>query len=420
MSINIQFIYDTPQREIASILTGYYRRCAIASMVAGFMTVEGIDAILPPIQSDPAKLATLVIGAGTWRAFDAFDQLRTLGVAQDRLRVHLGHSRPTGAGSRYTFYRYHPMLHSKVYLFEMPDGTTGAFVGSHNLTGFALCGLNGEAGVLLEGPTTGAAFRDIRQHISAAVAGSVQYEPTQRDAYAWWAGQFMEGFADKFNDLPREGEAKRTIVILAENGGQKAPAPNDVIYFELPAAIGKVQSLKAEVHLYLFDALPQTPLQALSQLGQARTSYWCRTIGVEDDRGGTELRAAWYLDGRRPVLRRAPDPFRPKPASDMQQVRVRTYQEVRGDFEYLFEVAKRSFEPVFDRADELRVPREYAERLEALDLVPPEHLPWLRVTGLRRADEPGENDKYHAALRKLSPAEGAFILMSMRRREKGE
>ena len=46
------------------------------------------------------------------------------------------------------------MLHSKVYLFEMPEEKSTAFVGSHNITGFALGGLNGEAGVLLEGPAS--------------------------------------------------------------------------------------------------------------------------------------------------------------------------------------------------------------------------------------------------------------------------
>ncbi len=418
MSLNVQFIYDTPHREIASMLSSLYGSCVSASLVAGFMTVEGIDAILQPIVKDPGKLTTMVIGAGTWRAYDAFDRLLNLGVAPDRLRVHLGHSRPTGAGARYAFYRYHPMLHSKVYLFELRDGTTAAFVGSHNITGFALWGLNGEAGVLLRG--SGAPFPDVRTHVSAAVAGSVQYDRNQRDAYAWWARQFMEGFADKFNDLPREGEAKNTIVILAETSGPQLPASSDVIYFELPSAIGKVQSLRAEVHLFLFDNLPQSPVQALSQLPQARASFWCKTIGVEDDRGGTELRAAWHIDGRRPVLRRAPAPFRPTPAPDMQQVRIKTFKEVRGEFDYLFEAGKPSFEPVFDREDEVILPGHVAERLDALGIVPPEHYPWFRVKGIRRKEEPGEDDRYHAALRKLSPAEGAFILMSIRRRSKSE
>ena len=42
------------------------------------------------------------------------------------------------------------MLHSKVYLLDMGDDNACAFVGSHNLTGFSLLGLNGEAGILIE------------------------------------------------------------------------------------------------------------------------------------------------------------------------------------------------------------------------------------------------------------------------------
>ncbi|MGB2820628.1 MAG: hypothetical protein WBF17_06575 [Phycisphaerae bacterium] len=45
---------------------------------------------------------------------------------------------------------------------EAPDGTASAFVGSHNMTGFALGGMNGEASVLLEGPSTEAVFEQIR------------------------------------------------------------------------------------------------------------------------------------------------------------------------------------------------------------------------------------------------------------------
>jgi hypothetical protein len=229
----------------------------------------------------------------------------------------------------------------------------------------------------------------------------------------------MEGFADKFNDRPRDGEAKNTIVILAETSGPQLPS-GDVIYFELPAAIGKVQSLRSEVHLFLFDKLPSSPLQALRQTAQARASFWCKTIGVEDDQGGTELQATWYLEGSRPVLLRAKKPFRPTPPAEMQQVRVKTFDEVRGEFEYLFETGKPSFEPVFDRNDELAVPTHFAERLKALRIIPPEHNPWFRVTSLRRKKDAGNNDPYHEALRRLSPGEGAFILMSMRRRQRSQ
>ena len=120
MSINVQFIYDTPHKEIASILNGLYQTCTSASLIAGFMTVEGIETLADQIGNEPSKLATVLIGAGTWRAFDAFDRLLNLGVPSDRLRVHLGHTRLTTSKAKYVFLRYHPMLHSKIYLFEIP------------------------------------------------------------------------------------------------------------------------------------------------------------------------------------------------------------------------------------------------------------------------------------------------------------
>jgi hypothetical protein len=205
----------------------------------------------------------------------------------------------------------------------------------------------------------------------------------------------------------------------AESSEQTLPATDDVVYFELPRAL-KLQSLRAEVHLYVFATLPSSPVEALGQLGSARASFWCKTIGIEDDRGGRELRAAWQITGARPELRRAPRPFRPNPGIDMQQIRVKVAGTVFGDFEYLFERGKATFEPLFDRETELRLGPEFGERSEALKVVPPEHLPWFRVTGLQRTAEPTSEDAYHAALRKLSPGEGAFVLVSVRRRERAK
>src|SRR5688572_15996039 len=108
------------------------------------------------------------------------------------------------------------MLHSKVYYMECADGSASAIIGSHNVTGFAMLGLNGEAAVLLEGPKTSPEFQKIRCHIASAKAEAMAYDPLKKEAFAWWTHEFFMGLGDKSNDLPREGEAKRTIVIISE------------------------------------------------------------------------------------------------------------------------------------------------------------------------------------------------------------
>lgn len=415
MSLDVRALFATPRHELTSELATAFAACEEAWLTAGFITVEGIHALLSQMRTRPTALKTLVAGAATWRAMDAFDQLLAAGASPDSLRVHLGHSRPTADGAKHAFYRYHPMLHSKVYLFDLPENQTIAFVGSHNLTGFALNGLNGEASVRLEGPRTDPTLQDIRAHVMAASNEAVIYDPAQRDAYAWWALQFTEGLRDKFNDAPRDGESKRTIVILAEIAG--APAKGDTIYFELPDALGKISSLRAEIHIFLFDQLPSTPGQGLAQLNRASASVWCRTVGIEDDRGGRELRADWYLEHGRPRLQRAPRPFRPQPARGMQQVRAQAYAEVRGSFDYLFDSTKASFEPVFDEEEIIEAPADRRAALNQLDLIPPEDKPWFRVAKLRRSV--GEDDSaYSIALRSLRPEAGSYILMSPRRRER--
>ena len=250
------------------------------------MTVEGIQAIIDPLRSHPTKLDQLVVGAASFKAFEAYDHLINIGVNPSNLHVHLGFTRKTGVRARYPFLRYHPMLHSKVFLMEMGSGMSAAFVGSHNLTGFAMMGLNGEAAVLLEGPSSSAQFKDIRNHITEAVRQAVVYDSTMKDAYAWWAVQFIDGLRAKFDDRPRDAQRKRTIVLMVECPGTDLPSEDNVIYFEIPEAIGRIRSLQADVHLFVFDALPATPVQGLSQLQLAKQSFWCRTIGLEDDRGG--------------------------------------------------------------------------------------------------------------------------------------
>lgn len=338
MTVLTTVLFGKPQQEIASLIRGRLSNCASAQIVSGFATVEGIESIADPLRASPGKLEALVVGAATYRAFDALDQLVRLGAPLDRLHVHLGHSRQTTSSAKYRFYRYHPMLHSKVYYFDMANGQACAFIGSHNITGFALLGLNGEASVLLEGEVGAPQFAEIRAHIQESIAQATPYDPTMKEAYAWWTHEFMEGLAQKANDLPRDGEAQRTIIVLAEGRTGEGPKEGDKIYFELPAALGKVQTMSAEVHIYVFDHLPPSPAEALLRLDRASATVWCKIIGLEDDQGGAELDADWFIANRRhPELRPTSKPFRPKASADMQQVRVEAYKEIYGDFEYLFE-----------------------------------------------------------------------------------
>jgi HKD family nuclease len=419
MAVKTTVLFGRPQQEIASLFRYRLTQCTLFSLVAGFMTVEGVEAIAAPLRLAPTKLACLVVGSGTWRAFDALDNLVTTGVALGALFVHLGHSRATGQGAVHRFYRYHPMLHSKVYLFEMNDGTTAAFVGSHNLTGFALLGLNGEASILLEGESNSVEFDALRKHIGEAASQAVQYDPTMKEAYSWWTTQYLDGLRMKTDDIsdPDDVEKKRTIVVIASFAGPQPPKKDDIIYFEIPEALGQwIRTLRAEVHIYLFSTLPSSPQDALSQLASATKILWCKTEGLEMERGGVELLADWQIENRRqPELKTTAKPFRPTPSAGMQQVRVRVRGPVFGKFEYLFDRGRIDWMPLFDSEASVVAPEIDRSVLARLELVPREDQPWYRIRGFEPA-EPSESDDDQIALRETAPESGTFILFSLRRR----
>jgi HKD family nuclease len=184
MPISARVMFERPQHEIASLLREKLRECRAAWIVTGFATEEGVEALSMALD-EPAKLRTFVIGSGTYKGFEALDRLIAGGVSAQSLFVHLGFSRLTTSKAKHSFYRYHKMFHIKIYLFEMHDGSAVAFIGSHNVTGFALMGLNGEAAVQLEGDSQDVEILSIKRHIEAASSESVRYSSSMKDAYVW-------------------------------------------------------------------------------------------------------------------------------------------------------------------------------------------------------------------------------------------
>ncbi len=418
MALGVEVLFARPQREIASLLRSHLDTAQAIRIVSGFATVEGFSAIFPSIRGGLGKLRNFVVGAGTYRAFELLDELRDAGVPPAVLKIHLGHTRGTKEGATHSFYRYHPMLHSKVYLMDMPHGNSCVFIGSHNLTGFAMYGLNSEAAVLLKGPSGAPEIQAARDHVDECVRQAVQYDPAMKEAYTWWSVQFLEGLRDKANDIPREGEGDRTIVILSVQAGTGLPKNGEIVYFEIPEEIGQIESLRAEVHIFVFDKQPASPLAGLHDLGNAVKSYWCKTLGIEKERGGVELKADWQVvSATDPRLLPARQPFRPRVGRGMRQIRAKIYNDVRGSFEYLFPEPRKTWKPTFSKEERVELPPEEMAKVSALKLVPPEDKPWSLVRALV-AEHPENPSKLQKAVRAASPESGRFILFSLRRRQK--
>ncbi|SCY34308.1 phospholipase D family protein [Microvirga guangxiensis] len=420
MSVTATVLFDRPHTAIASLINSKIAASTSTSIVTGFATPGGLAAIDRPIRANPGKLKSLVVGAATYPAFKALDGLIAAHVPLSRLRIYLGHTKPTTG--RHPFARHHPMLHSKVYYMELPNEHACAFIGSHNMTAFALTGQNGEAAVMLEGPLNSPEFEQVRSHIAAAEAKAIQYDPSLKHAYAWWAKQYYEGVSVEFEvGVPRDWNSIRTILIFAEAASSDRLDIGDTFFFELPSGI-QIESLKTEVHLFLFNILPASPFDALNQVEQADAKYTCITLGADDEQGNAEVRADWQID-------RTPTPrlqavlggtYRPTTPSDMQQVRAKVQSKAVPLFEYGFERETGEWEPVYTESLNDRLPPipSFLENKvtfnEARGNRPTGD--WTLVAGLT-PKKGAKMEADEAALERARPDADVFALVSLRRRE---
>lgn len=416
--MNTTVLFDTPQNEISSLINSKLSACHSASIVAGFLTPSGVRAIAAPIRARPTILTTLVIGSSTYPGFQAIDDLLAMGVPAHAILIHLGHTRESDSRS-HPIVRHHPMLHSKIYYMELPGDQACAFIGSHNLTSFALQGLNGEAAVLLEGPRTSDHFARIRNHIQIAASQAVPNSPHLKEAFAWWTQEYLKGICSDVA-LPRDWISIRTILIFAEVADGNRPVTGNRLYFELPAGIA-IESLKTEVHLFLFNTLPPTPDQALQQTASAQQRFTCKVIGADNEQGNLELKANWRIEPpARPLLHRVPTGVhRPTTQPGIQQVRADVEAPFVNPYEYSFEREKIAWWPIFSDGDKLH-PSDDSDESFAVSDTPWQKASdegWKLVTGLKHG-EGLAREKDALALALAKPESGSFILVSLRRRSK--
>jgi len=408
MSVTTTVLFDRPQREIASLIQERLAACETAKIVTGFATPGGLAAIAEPIKAKPGILSSFIVGAGTYPAFKVLDELMDAGVSQSSLFIHLGHTAESG-GKKNPFVRFHPMLHSKIYYFEMPDGTASAFIGSNNLTSFAMRGLNGEASVLLEGGKHEPAFEEIRKHIGEAETQATGYEPRMKSAYAFWLREFLQGLKSEIGE-PQEQKLIKTILVfaVAENGLD--PTAGEIIFFEIPLGI---KALETRVHLFLFDTLPASPFAALALASTTGRRFECMVCGVENRKGFTEVPTNWkILDSKNPVLESVPlGSFRPSNLTAWQQVRAEVMGKLKEVPEYLFEASAEGWCPVFSDSAKTSLRPLYG--MHTSD--PDDHYmvnKWLLVKGLEKKDKRSLADDDQLALNLVMPWSGSFTVVS--------
>ena len=410
-SIRHELLFRVPRSALHTRINDLLRNCDSASAAVGFLTEEGVSLVANSLQSHPRVLTTFVIGALTHKACDGLDRLLSLGVSPQSLYVNLGHSRSTGKG----FVKYHPMMHSKVYLFES-SVESAAIIGSHNMTGFAFGGQNTEASLLVEGPADDKLFADIRSFIQCVKDESQQYNPEMRHAYAWWYRQFFEGMQYKvlFGTGEEDVETRPNVVAISIAGVDGVPRVGDVIYLEIPLQFQVCKALREQVHFYILPHSVDSVNEALKNLPDCELAFKGSVIGTNTQKVIREGRTDWIIrDLAHPTLERAAGPVTPTVNSSNVQAFIKIDGLLHERYKYIFDPSPK-WVPVFDesKATNISASPDASAVFEMLNLTPAEHIPWQRVIGLTQGDDTSSGQRI---LKEISPVSGRYVVYSRRR-----
>ena len=305
-SIDVEVIAGNPHEAFVKHLGRDLISAQSISIIVGFMTRSGVDSIKGFLRPDPSRLKVLVVGRAGAEALSALSALKTeLHLADEVLKVHLGRAtEPVGYLAPNPF---RPMMHSKIYYLES-NGNSVAFIGSNNLTQFALGGGNCEAAVRLEGGREGPEFRRIRSHIDSVVRESATFDPSKADIYAAVNTRYLRSMIDEDQSTGLVNDA--AIVLAALRTKPKLPKPGEILYFEVPANskeyFNYVPGRRLELHL-LRKQLSRNLRQVVQwsfKCFEAEVSMVDRT-GLEGTQGtpARPRKVNWKIDGQPPALR---------------------------------------------------------------------------------------------------------------------
>lgn len=203
--MNVKFFFNKSRGDIRSELARAIRECSSMKVVTGFVTEAGIDD-LGNRTTVIDKLDLLIFGHANEKALESMSALHTdleKAGKHNVIKIHFGYGNPIAEKDRLKQI-YRPMMHSKVFLFHFKDGRFTAFVGSQNISGYSLRGLNSEAIVRIDGQITDSIYEDILSEIASIDKEAKTFKDEFLGVYEDFHNIIIKGMLAEENTEKRE------------------------------------------------------------------------------------------------------------------------------------------------------------------------------------------------------------------------
>ena len=231
--MNIKFHFDRGKGDIRPSLQKALSECLSFKLVAGFVTQAGISD-LGPKDEIIKKLDLLIFGDANDKALKSmatlYDELQSNG-RRNIIKIHLGYGNVNLERDRMK-QLYRPMMHSKIFLFLYSDNRFKAYIGSQNITGYSLRGLNSEAIIEVNGLTTDKTFQSILCEIQNIEQESKSFKKEFIDIYRAIHNNYVKGIQPQ--EVYEKKEYFSVLYAFIYTDDKDKIMLNQTLYFEVP------------------------------------------------------------------------------------------------------------------------------------------------------------------------------------------
>src|SRR5574341_908515 len=200
-------------------------------IISGFLTREGFEKVFGQdeknIRENGRKIEYIVAGRLTVECAEIFDELYLMPKYKNKLFINIGLGRLNI--SQTAINRFLPMIHSKIIALNSSSDDNLFYIGSANITHFAIEDFNAEAGVILKNidsseRTSITRYMDNLKNLKS----TVPYDPSLKDSLNFLSNLSADPLEKEFENIDA------CLLVLCLSPTDYKPKKGDVLFADLP------------------------------------------------------------------------------------------------------------------------------------------------------------------------------------------
>lgn len=237
--MNLEYFFNLGKRsnKLSEKIRDSLKNAKKIKIVSGFLSKSGFESILgrnsKEKQEFGEKIEYIIVGCLTVQCAELFDDLIKYPNYQKKIFVNLGIGRASLTYKK-TLTRYLPMVHTKIIGIDYDSNQNTFYIGSSNITKFALEDFNAEAGVIIENLTE-AESGEISNYMDSikSLPSTKLYDVKQKEDLIYLTQLFTTDESDYLNNLYENIRTFLLVLCVSPTVDRNIFIPDNIIYSDI-------------------------------------------------------------------------------------------------------------------------------------------------------------------------------------------